>query len=113
MKGYLNHVAIAVDRFEWYRSFFEECFGMEVDRTAKEAPNRVLWFKEGIQLCENLAASSAEAVQLTDHISIGVPDVPAAVAQALSLGCTSLPNGAHWFALPNGVKLELKPLPKV
>ncbi len=108
MKGTLGHVAIYVNDFDWYIDFFNNCFEMEMTRTRGEAPNRIVWFAEGIQV--NEAVSPETLGDAIDHICLKVADVPAAVAEALTYGCTTLPNGAHWFALPNGIKVELKPL---
>lgn len=106
MKGTLHHVCIAVKEFDWYQAFFEKVFEMTIQKTAREAPCRQLWFCEGIQLNEDLNAE--EKTGLVDHISLRVEDIPQAVKEAVEMGCTPLPNGAHWFALPNGVKIELK-----
>lgn len=105
MKSQLHHVALNVSDLDWYARFFQEIFGMEIRRSTGAAPNRKLWFTEGIQLNESSNVPSGGGA--CDHISIAVPDVPAAKEAALQAGCTPLPNGAHWFALPNGTKVEL------
>ena len=109
MRSQLHHLCIAVKEFDWYLKFFEEVFGMTIERTAKEAPHRQLWFDQGIQLKEVTEEELLENGNIIDHISLGVDDIPATVAEALAHGCPALPNGEHWFALPNGVKIELKP----
>ncbi len=108
MKGILGHTAISVKEFDWYVDFFKNCFDMEVTRTKGEAPSRMLWFAEGIQV--NEAAEAEEVGNAIDHICLKVANVPAAVEDAVALGCSRLPDGAHWFALPNGIRMELKPL---
>lgn len=105
MKSQLHHVALNVSGLDWYTQFFQEVFGMEIRKSTGTAPNRKLWFTEGIQLNEVPGAPSGGGA--CDHISIAVPDVPAAKEAALQAGCTPLPNGAHWFSLPNGVMVEL------
>lgn len=106
MRSQLHHVCICITEFDWYKDFFMEVFDMEIERTAKEKPARQLWFKQGIQLKE---VTEPEILGTsTDHISLGVDDIPSVVAHAIRLGCKELPNGAHWFALPDGLKIELK-----
>ena len=102
----LHHVCISTKEYEWYVEFFKEVFQMTVDRTAKEKPDRTCWFREGIQINERKECE----INGSDihHISIEVENIEKTVDAALNRGCASLPQGAHWFALPNGVKLELK-----
>lgn len=107
MRSMLHHVCIGVRNFDWYLDFFQEVFGMTVERTAKEAPHRQLWFDQGIQLKELTEDSTFGT--FCDHISIGVDDIPATVAHAVSKGCKPLAKGAHWFELPEGGEIELKP----
>lgn len=105
MKSQLHHAAMNVCDLDWYAGFFQEVFGMEVRKTTGTAPNRKIWFFEGIQLNECLDETAAGRAY--DHIAIGVPDIIETAALALERGCTPLPDGSHWFALPNGVKIEL------
>jgi predicted enzyme related to lactoylglutathione lyase len=109
MKATIHHTAITVQDYNWYVSFFQNCFEMTIERTAGEAPHRRLWFSEGIQINEEPDAPAACDPAAIDHVSLQVEDAIAGAEQAISMGCSSLPNGAHWFALPNGVKMELKP----
>ena len=104
----IHHVALNVRDLDWYAAFFRDVFGMTVQRTDGERPKRRIWFCEGVQLNE----CEAEPVRgnACDHFSLGVDDVPAAVEAAVKAGCAPLPEGAHWVALPNGVRLELKPM---
>ncbi len=107
VKGELHHACIAVKEFDKYVELFEELFNMTVNRTQGEAPKRKLWFNENVQINE-LEKDEVNGTSI-DHIAIGVDDVKATVCDALEHGCTPLPNGAHWIALPNGIKLELIP----
>ena len=107
MKVRLHHVCIGVADYDWYLHFFAEVMGMTVERKKGEAPKRQLWFNEGIQLKE-LEATETQG-SAVDHISIGAEDIPAMVEAAIAHGCSPLPNGEHWFALPDGTKIELKP----
>ena len=109
MRAQIHHVALNVEAMDWYVDFFQNIFEMTVQRTDGERPNRRLWFAEGVQLNECAAAPArGDAI---DHFSLGVEDVPAAAEAAVKAGCAALPEGPHWVALPNGVRLELKPLP--
>jgi len=105
MKSKLHHVALNVHDLEWYAAFFQDVFHMEVRKTAGDAPSRKIWLMEGIQL--NECQDESDIGNVCDHISIAVPDVAGTVDAALSAGCTTLPNGEHWFSLPNGVMVEL------
>lgn len=107
VKGELHHACIAVKEFDKYVELFEELFNMTVNRVQGEAPKRKLWFNENVQINE-LEKDEVNGTSI-DHIAIGVDDVRATVCDALEHGCTPLPNGAHWIALPNGTKVELIP----
>ena len=106
----IHHVALNIADMDWYVSFFQDVFGMTVQRTAGEKPNRRLWFHKGIQL--NECKSELVCGNAIDHFSLGVTDIPAAVEAAVDAGCAALPDGPHWIALPDGVRLELKPMPQ-
>lgn len=101
----LHHVCLAVKEYDRYVSLFENVFGMTERKSLGEAPNRKIWLHQGIQI--NELSEDTQVSFTVDHIAIAVDDVKAVVADALDNGCTPLPNGAHWVALPNGVKLEL------
>lgn len=108
MKARIHHAALNVVDFDWYRGFFETVFCMQANRFQGEAPHRQLWFPEGIQL--NEVTEEGTLGDVCDHISLGVDDVPTeAAAEAIAHGCAPLPGKAHWFLLPNGVRVELKP----
>ena len=114
MRTAIHHAALNVKEYEWYRHFFENVFHMTAERIAGDAPHRQLWFAEGIQLNETPEEVSAlPAGNACDHISLGV-DIPEAeaAARAIEAGCRPVPGKpAHWFALPDGVLIELKPYP--
>lgn len=105
MKSQLHHVAMNVCDLKWYTTFFQDVFGMEIRKTSGSAPNQKIWFSAGIQL--NECRDAADVGNAYDHISISVADVSETVRAALRAGCTQLPDGAHWFALPNGIRIEL------
>ncbi len=68
MYAKIDHVAIKVNNLEESVQFFEEVFGMEIEKTAGEKPVRKVWFKEGIQLNEEAVKITAGGVM--DHIGI-------------------------------------------
>ena len=108
MRSHIHHVALNVEDLDWYAAFFREVFGMQAERTAGERPGRKLWFREGIQL--NEVSGPLTGGGWYDHLSLAVEDIPDTVKSALSRGCSPLPEGRNWFALPNGVRVELKEL---
>ena len=111
MKTRIHHAAIRTSDLEWYVDFFQQVFGMTIERTRGEKPNRQVWLYEGIQLVETQEVEDLPAAGLCDHISLGVDLDPETVAKtAIDHGCSPIEGkGAHWFALPNGVPMELKP----
>lgn len=106
MKSHIHHAALNVTEFDWYVDFFLSVFGMTVQRTAGEKPARKVWFHEGIQL--NECETSSVCGNACDHISLAVEDIPRTIEAAKKSGCSTLSDGPHWFALPNGVRVELK-----
>lgn len=108
MKTQLNHTALNVKDFDWYLKFFQDVFCMEIQRTRGEAPNRQVWMKQGIQL--NEVSEDSIPGKLYDHLGFVVEDVKALKELAVLHGCSPLEGKDHWFVLPNGVKVELKPM---
>ena len=116
MKTKIHHAAVNVCELDWYAGFFQDVFGMTVERTAGEAPSRQIWFREGIQLIEKAEGGKAGgqtvlAHEGCDHISLGVDEDPVCMAKrAVDRGGKPVEGkGEHWFSLPNGVQIELKP----
>lgn len=105
MAGKLHHAAINSAKFEDTVRFFEEVFQMEVSRTTGEAPERKLWFHQGIQV--NEARSAESGAGQYDHIGIQVTDKAQTLEKAAAFGCTPVPGKPHWFTMPEGVVLEL------
>ena len=70
MSCQLHHVAVNTCNFEETVRFFKELFAMEVTQEKGQAPNRKLWFREGIQVNENLGERSDG--DRYDHIGIQV-----------------------------------------
>ncbi len=72
MAGQAHHVAVNSDHFPDTVRFFSEVFQMEAARTTGEAPNRKLWFRQGIQV--NEVSQVIQNASLYDHIGIAVTD---------------------------------------
>ena len=103
----IDHAAIRTTSYEDTQKFFEDVFEMHMWREIGEKPRRKCWYKEGIQLCEveELDAASENGY---DHISIAV-DSEAEIMEKIKAYPVKAIND-HWFSLPNGTKIELKPL---
>ncbi len=111
MQTRIHHAAVRTNDLEGYTEFFQRVFEMKIAKTAGEKPNRQLWFFEGVQLIETPDTDGLAAVGLCDHIALGVDKDPAAVAKlAIENGCSPVEDkDARWFALPNGVRVEMMP----
>ena len=103
----IDHAAIRTKSYEEAQRFFEDVFEMHMWREIGEKAGRKCWYKEGIQLCEveELDAASENGY---DHISIAV-DSEAEIMEKIKAYPVKAIND-HWFSLPNGTKIELKPL---
>ena len=103
----IDHAVIRTKSYEEAQRFFEDVFEMHMWREIGEKPGRKCWYKEGIQLCEveELDAASENGY---DHISIAV-DSEAEIMEKIKAYPVKAIND-HWFSLPNGTKIELKPL---
>ena len=103
----IDHAAIRTKSYEEAQRFFEDVFEMHMWREIGEKPGRKCWYEEGIQLCEveELDAASENGY---DHISIAV-DSEAEIMEKIKAYPVKAIND-HWFSLPNGTKIELKPL---
>ena len=103
----IDHAAIRTASYENAQKFFEDVFEMHMWREIGEKPGRKCWYKEGIQLCEveELDAASENGY---DHISIA-GDSEAEIMEKIKAYPVKAIND-HWFSLPNGTKIELKPL---
>ncbi len=112
MRSNIHHASISVRDFDWYVDFFSTVFEMSVERIRGENPSRQLWFSQGIQINEVAEDRHLTEPAVCDHISIGVDmDPEEAAGIAIAHGCRAVEGkGAHWFALPNDVLIELKPL---
>lgn len=105
MTAYIEHAAYRVTNIDWYISFFETVFEMDISKQ-RIGPDgaRQIWLDGGIQLCEDKALIAADG--RADHLCLITADLEAARTKALDLGCTPMPKH-HWVMLPDGLKLEL------
>ena len=103
----IDHAAIRTKSYEEAQRFFEDVFEMHMWREIGEKPGRKCWYKEGIQLCEveDLDAASENGY---DHISIAVDSEAEIMGKIKAYPVKAIND--HWFSLPNGTKIELKPL---
>lgn len=106
-RAYLEHVAIRVADPAPHIAFFREVLGMEVRAIdgPSDMPQQV-WLEGGLQLVRDEAFAGGEGRFL--HLGLMVDDVEGAIAAARRLGARSLPRGANWLALPDGLMLELQ-----
>lgn len=107
MKAEIDHVAIRTAEFEKTKAFFEDVFSMESYREAGEKPARRVWYLQGVQLCE--VETLPEGENGYDHFSMGVEDVEAIMKKVKESYPECRIKNDHWFILPNGTGLELKP----
>lgn len=105
MAGQVHHVAVNTANFEETVRFFEELFDMEVLKANGEAPNRKLWFRQGIQV--NEAAEILPGGNRYDHIGIQVPNREEIVARALAMGCSPVAGKPYWFITGDDLMIEL------
>lgn len=114
MRIMLHHTSISVTDFEWHIQFFKEVFHMHEYRVKGEAPNRSIWFSEGIQLDELPDGQDDEMrASFPAHIAFQTDDLEVILSRAYELGCKQYKDKHHWFVMPNGLKVEIKENPPV
>lgn len=106
MAGKLHHVAVNSANFEQTVRFFQEVFQMEISRVRGDAPNRQLWFQQGIQVNEMSEVPAAPGV--ADHIGIEVTNKEEVLSTVPAYGCKIFPDKPHWFTTPEGIVIEIK-----
>jgi len=105
-KSYLEHAAIRVKDIQWHIRFFKEALGMplrSVDGPADD-PKQV-WTIGGLQLVSDPAFEGPEG--RIAHLGIMTEDVEALLEEVYKWGVTQMPQGRHWFALPDGLVIEI------
>ena len=101
----IDHAAIRTKSYEEAQRFFEDVFEMHMWREIGKKPGRKCWYKEGIQLCETETIEKKNENGY-DHISIAVDRVEEVMERVKTYPVEIIND--HWFALPNGTKIELK-----
>ena len=106
----IDHAGLLTESYEDAQRFFEEVFGMRKWREDGEKPARRCWYMEGIQLNETAEKIDTEAQNGYGHISIAVESVSETMEKLTGYPVKVMND--HWFQLPNGTKIERKPLDK-
>lgn len=105
--AYVEHVAVRVKDLQWHIQFFEQVFGMSIRK--KSQPGDALtqvWLYGGIQLIDVSGFKGTSDGQLA-HLGIMVNDMEKTLEKAYALGVKELPQGKNWFALPEGICIEV------
>lgn len=106
MAAYLEHVGYRVKDLNWYLTFFEEVYGMGVEKQKVHPTGlREVWLVGGLQLVED-PAFEGEDYGRAHHVCLLVDDLEGIRAAALAHGCKELPQH-HWVELPDGQKIEM------
>jgi len=105
-KSYLEHTAVRVKDIHWHIRFFREALGMPVRSTQGPEDDPVqVWTVGGVQLVSDKAFEGPEGRMA--HLGIMTEDLEAALEEVYKWGVTELPQGHNWFALPDGLQIEL------
>ncbi|GIK85904.1 MAG: glyoxalase [Betaproteobacteria bacterium] len=106
IRTYVEHVAIRVTDIRWHLRFFREALGMTVRDVDgdPEAP-RQAWLHGGLQLIADPGFAGPEGRHA--HLGVMADDLEATLAAAAGFGVTPLPQGRNWFALPDGLCIEV------
>lgn len=105
-RSYLEHIAIRVKDIQWHIRFFNEALGMPVRRVdgSSNDPKQV-WTIGGLQLISDPNFEGSEG--RIAHLGILTEDLEAAFEEVYQWNVTQMPKGKHWFALPDGLTIEL------
>jgi hypothetical protein len=111
-KSYLEHTAVRVKDIHWHIRFFKEALGMPIRNVQGAADDPVqLWLIGGVQLVSDKKFEGPEGRMV--HLGIMTEDLEAALNEVYKFeGVTQMPNGRNWFALPDGLAVELMQAPK-
>jgi catechol 2,3-dioxygenase-like lactoylglutathione lyase family enzyme len=105
-KSYLEHTAVRVKDILWHIRFFREALGMPVRSTQDSEDDPIqVWTVGGVQLVSDKAFEGPEGRMA--HLGIMTEDLEAALEEVYKWGVTELPQGHNWFALPDGLQIEL------
>ena len=105
-RSYLEHIAIRVKDIQWHIRFFGEALGMTLRSVegSAEHPKQV-WTVGGLQLVSDPNFEGPEG--RVAHLGIMTEDLEAAIEEVGKWHPTQMPQGRNWFALPDGLIIEL------
>ena len=105
-RSYLEHTAIRVKDIQWHICFFGEALGMSVQSVdgPVDHPKQV-WTIGGLQLVSDPNFEGPEG--RIAHLGIMTEDLEAALEEVYKWNVTQMSQGRHWFALPDGLTIEL------
>ena len=104
--SYLEHTAVRVKDIQWHIRFFREALGMPLrDVRGSAAHPTQAWTIGGVQLVSDPDFEGPEG--RIGHLGIMTEDLEAALTEVYKWGVTQLPQGRHWFSLPDGLSIEL------
>jgi catechol 2,3-dioxygenase-like lactoylglutathione lyase family enzyme len=105
-KTYMEHAAIRVKDIQWHIRFFGEALGMSIRSVEglEDDPKQV-WFFGGVQLVSDPDFEGPEG--RSAHLGIMTEDLEASIEEVSGWAVTQMPQGRNWFALPDGLVIEL------
>ncbi len=105
-KSYLEHAAIRVKDIQWHIRFFGEALGMSIRSVdgPEDHPKQV-WTQGGLQLVSDPGFEGPEG--RFAHLGIMTEDLEASIEEVYKWNVTQMPQGRNWFALPDGLVIEL------
>jgi catechol 2,3-dioxygenase-like lactoylglutathione lyase family enzyme len=105
-KTYLEHTAVRVKDIQWHIRFFGEALGMSIrSLEGPEDQPKQVWLLGGIQLVSDPGFEGPEGRMA--HLGIMTEDLEASLTEVYKWNVTPLPQGRNWFALPDGLAIEL------
>ncbi|MDF1551660.1 MAG: VOC family protein [Deferrisomatales bacterium] len=101
----IGHTAVKVQDINGMVRLLEDLLGFRVRRKKGDGPVPAsVWFEEGLQLVHEPGFAGPEG--RLHHLGILVPDRDAMAADCRKRGFPEV--RPHWFALPDGLVLELQ-----
>jgi len=105
-KSYLEHTAIRVKDIQWHIRFCGEVLGMSIRSVdGPEGHPKQVWTIGGLQLVSDPGFDGPEG--RIAHLGIMTEDLEATLEEVYKWNVTQLPQGRNWFALPDGLSIEL------
>jgi len=105
-KTYVEHTAIRVKDIQWHIRFFGEALDMSIRSVEgpEDQPKQV-WLLGGVQLVSDPGFEGPEGRNA--HLGIMTEDLEASLEEVYKWSVTEMPQGRNWFALPDGLVIEL------